>query len=65
MSENIKQELANWLDKDVIAEAILEEMEESGIEGTLENAKATWLSFLTAELHDGLKRSIFGRFLTL
>jgi len=35
-------ELADWIQPDVIAEAILDELEEQGIHPSLENGKTIW-----------------------
>lgn len=35
----VQKELANWIDAEVIAENILEHLEEEGIEPTLENGQ--------------------------
>lgn len=58
MDDKVKEALADWIDSGVIAEAILEDLEEAGIEPTLENAQKLWLDSLETELHSGLSRSI-------
>ena len=45
----IKHDLAGWIEADVIAEHILEELEEQGIQPTLDNAKTIWLDVLENE----------------
>jgi len=57
-----KEQLAEWIDTDVIADAISEELEEQGIEPTLENAKTIWLDVLENELPDALRSSVKARF---
>jgi hypothetical protein len=57
-----KADLAQWIETDVIAEAILDELQEQGVEPTLENAKMVWLDVLENELPQGLKASIKARF---
>jgi hypothetical protein len=57
-----KEQLAEWIDTDVIASAIFEELEEQGIEPTLENAKKIWLDVLGNELPDALRSSVKARF---
>jgi len=47
---SVKHKLAGWIDTDVIAEHILDELEEQGVEPTIENAQAVWLDFLETEL---------------
>jgi len=58
MSDKVKDELAQWIDTSVIAEAIASELEEQGIEITSENGKRVWLSFLEAELSEGLRSTV-------
>ena len=59
---DVKQELADWIDTDVIAEHILEELEEHDIEGTFENAKIVWLDVLENELCEAIRSAIRARF---
>lgn len=42
--------LAAWIETDVIADAILDQMEEENIEFTLDNGQQIWLNHLE-ELH--------------
>ena len=58
MESEVIRELADWIDTYVLAENILEELEEAGKEPTLENGKIAWLSFLGNELHHALVRSV-------
>ena len=58
---DIRQELADWIDTNVIAEHILDELEEQGISPTLENAKGVWLNVLICELPDAIKASVRAR----
>ena len=51
-------ELADWIDSQVIAEAILEELEEQGVSPTLENGQKVWLDFLETKLSEGLHSSV-------
>jgi len=39
-------ELAKWIDTDVIASSIVEEMVDQGMEVTLANAQKVWLNIL-------------------
>jgi hypothetical protein len=55
---NIIQELANWLDADVIAELIIDELEEQSEKPTLKYAKNVWLDVLEHELHDAIRNAI-------
>ncbi len=57
-----KEQLAEWIDTDVIANAISEELEERGVKPTLENAKTIWLDVLENELPDALRSSVKARF---
>jgi len=57
-----KEQLAEWIDTDVIANAISEELEEQGVKPTLENAKTIWLDVLENELPDALRSSVKARF---
>jgi len=57
-----KTDLAQWIETDVIAQAILDELQEQGVEPTLENAKTVWLDVLENELPDALKSSVKARF---
>ena len=47
-------QLADWIDPNVIAEHIIEELQDGGVGVTLVNAKAVWLRFLEAFLTEGL-----------
>ena len=58
MSDKVKEELAQWIDTSVIAEAIADELEEQGIEETFENGKRVWLGFLETELSEGLRSTV-------
>ena len=55
-------ELADWIETYPIAEHILEELEEEGIEPTLENAKVVWLDFLETELCQTLQSVVRAKF---
>ena len=57
-----KEQLAEWIDTDVIANAISEELEEQGVKPTLENTKTIWLDVLENELPDALRSSVKARF---
>jgi hypothetical protein len=50
--------IRRWLDTHVIAEGILDCLEEEEIESTFENAKRVWLDVLYQELPDGVSRSV-------
>ena len=58
MTEEVQKQLVKWIDTEVIAENILEELEGEDVEPTLENAQKLWLNVLATELHDSLKKSI-------
>ena len=51
-------ELAKWIDTDVIASFIVEEMVDQGMEVTLANAKNVWLNILENGLPDDTKYAI-------
>ena len=61
MPDNLLDELARWIDTAVIAEAILQELEDQNIEQTLANGQRVWLDFLESELSEGLRSSIKAR----
>jgi len=54
----IKDDLAGWIDTDVIAQLILDELEEQGVQPTLDNAKSIWLDVLENEISDAIRRSV-------
>ena len=58
----IRHELASWIDTEVIAEHILDELEEQGIQPTLENAKTVWLDVLETELCEAIRSSVKAKF---
>ena len=58
----IKHELASWIEADVIAEHILDELEEQGCQPTLENAKTVWLDVLENELCEAIRSSVKAKF---
>ena len=47
-----------WLDSGVIADAIIENLQEQGLSVTVENMKTVWLSFLENEMPSGLRSTI-------
>ena len=59
MSEKVLDELAEWIDPTVIAQAILDEFEGlDSFEPTCENCQAVWLDFLEHYLSDGIHSSL-------
>lgn len=54
----VQRQLADWIDANVIAENILERLEEGDVEPTVENAQKVWLDFLYTELGGGLESSV-------
>ena len=54
----LTKDLAKWIDTKVIAEVVIEKMNEHAErpkeELTIEHAKAIWLNFLETELNEGL-----------
>jgi hypothetical protein len=59
---SVKDEMAGWIDTDVIAEQILGELEYQGIPATFENAKTVWLDVLETELGDAITDSVKAKF---
>ena len=55
---DVKEELAGWIDTDVIAELILDRLKEQGAEPTLEYAKKVWLDVLECELNDAIENAV-------
>ena len=62
---SVKDELAGWIDADVIAEHILGELEDQGIPATFENARTVWLDLLETELCDAISSSIKAKFVVV
>lgn len=58
MARTTREGLADWIDSDVIAEHILDELKEQGGKPTLKYAKQVWLDVLQHELHDAIKNAI-------
>jgi hypothetical protein len=56
--EETQKQVADWIEKDVIADAILDALEEEGIEATAENAQKVWLDVLCTELPNAIERSV-------
>jgi hypothetical protein len=59
---SVKDEMAGWIDTDVIAEHILDELEDKGIPATFENARTIWLDLLETELCDAISSSVKAKF---
>jgi hypothetical protein len=59
---SVKHELVGWIETDVIAEHILDELEEQGCQPALENAKTVWLDVLENELCEAIRFSVKARF---
>ena len=59
---SVKHELVDWIETDVIAEYILDELEEQGCQPTLENAKTVWLDVLETELCEAIRSSVKAKF---
>lgn len=53
-----EEKLADWIETDVIAEYILDELKEQGVRRTLKCAKKVWLDVLEHELHDAIRNAI-------
>ena len=58
MSDRELDELAEWIDSRAIAEAILQELGDQGIEAIVANGQRVWLDFLESELTEGLRSTI-------
>jgi hypothetical protein len=56
--EEIQKQVAEWLDTDAIADAILDALEDEEIEVTADNAQKVWLDILYTELPNALQRSV-------
>ncbi|GAI11188.1 unnamed protein product [marine sediment metagenome] len=54
-------ELAQWIDANTIAQAIVDELEEQGAQATFENGKTIWLDVLENELPDAISSSVKAR----
>ena len=59
---SVKHDLAGWIETEVIAEHILDELEDQGVQPTLENAKTIWLDVLENELCEAIQSSVKARF---
>jgi hypothetical protein len=59
---SVIDELAGWIEKDLIAEHILDELEEQGVQPTLQNAKTIWLDVLENELCEAIRSSVKAKF---
>ena len=58
MSNKVVDELAEWIDPRVIAEAILKELESQEVEQTVPNGMKVWLDVLESGLPDAIRSSI-------
>jgi len=56
--EETQKQVAEWIDTDAIADAILDALEEEEIEVTADNAQKVWLDVLYTELPNALERSV-------
>ena len=59
---SVIDELAGRIETDLIAEHILDELEEQGVQPTLENAKTIWLDVLENELCEAIRSSVKAKF---
>jgi len=59
---SVRHELASWIETDLIAEAILDELECQEVEPTLENGKTIWLDVLESELSQAIHSSVKAKF---
>jgi hypothetical protein len=56
--EETQKQVADWIDTDAIAAAILDALEDARIEVTADNAQKVWLDGLCTELPDAIERSV-------
>jgi hypothetical protein len=54
----VQKQVADWIDRGAIADAILDALEQKKIELTPENAQKVWLDVLYTELPNALERSV-------
>jgi len=53
-----KEQFTEWIDDDVIADAIFEALKEQSIPTTFKNATLVWLDVLQSELPDAIANSV-------
>ena len=58
MSEKVREELAEWIDSRVIAEAILDELEDQELELTVANGQRVWLDVLENGLPGAIQSTV-------
>ncbi len=58
MPETIREKLAAWIDIGVIAEHILDELEDQASSATHENAKFIWLDVVEHDICDTIRDAI-------
>jgi len=58
MPEEVREELAEWIDSRVIAQAILDELEDQEVESTVANGQKVWLDVLENGLPGALQSTI-------
>ena len=56
--EETQKQVAEWIDTDAIADAILDALEAEEIEVTADNAQKVWLDVLYTELPNAIERSV-------
>lgn len=56
--DTAKKLVAEWLDSKVIAETVVDALQDEAILPTLENAQKVWLDVLYTELGDAVRRSV-------
>jgi hypothetical protein len=56
--EETQKQVAEWIDTDAIADAILDALEDDGFEVTAENAQKVWLDVLCTELPNAIEQSV-------
>lgn len=58
MTDEVKQQVADWIDTEVIADDISLALAEAELELSFENAEKVWLDVLEIELTSAVRRSV-------
>jgi hypothetical protein len=58
MTDEVKQQVADWIESEVIADDIANALEEEGLEPSFANAERVWLDVLLCELTSAVRRSV-------
>ena len=57
-NEQIRDELAKWIDTKVIADIIIEELDKEDVDITFANAQAVWFGVLEIHLHENVQSCV-------